>query len=400
MLSRNKVIIALVPFFATTFGVIIFLLFFNYGDITFHGEAPFQVMYNNQTIDAVSGEIHFRTQANSEQSFLVKKTGYDDQTISKTLSVWGNEQVPLTFVYTPTIESTTYAKPITYPSRSDIADNQATDLITSTIVPAKVDIPVNFTRVVWAKDGTRACLFNSKDTEVLPRMWEMNDGKVTLSKLPDKTFECFSTDEGLISVQMQDGTLFVDGKVSPIQLPENFFVTASPSSTYILMSTFQSGTGSGTSLITLMDREKKTSTELIIKNLKEFPRFGGSNTFAIHTDGKVTVYPPDTEAFDINKNIDIRTLVYSEETNTVYYPDSIVMPEEPKLENIFAVFQPPKKAQGIIAYNVATKTEKLIYSFPDIEQTVFWGKIYRSQKQLVFLTGEQGSTKLQIITAP
>lgn len=399
-LSRNKAIFALIPFFATTVGVIIFLLFFNYADITFSGKTPFQILYNNQTYSDKNSYITFHIQANSEQSFIVKKQGYDDQTITKTLSIWGKENTPITFTYTPIVESTTFAKPITYPGRSDITDNQSTDLITSSLPNENIDIPQNFTKVVWAKDGISACLFNTKDPTVSPRLWEKKDQKITLNKLPENTFECFSTDQGLMSVQMQAGKLLTNGQSTPLTLAENFYVTVSPNGKFVLLSTFESHTGTGSSLITILDREKNTTREIHTTNLKEYPRFIGTNTIALHAGDKITLYTPGKDPREVNKNIDLRTLVYSEETDTLYYPDTITVSNQAKLDNLFSVFQPPEKAHGIIGYNVNTKDEKFIFNFPDIEQNVFWGKIYPNQKQLIFLTGEQGTTKLQITIAP
>ncbi len=399
-LSRNKVIIALIPFFATTIGVGIFLIFFNYGDITLAGEHPFKITHNGQPQEDNNGQITFRVTANSEQNFLIQKPGYDDQTLTKTIAIWAKESVPLTFSYTPTITTTTFAKSITYPSRSDITDNQASDLTTSEVPATDIEIPTNFTKVVWAKDASSACLFNPQDLSVTPRLWENQAEKITLNKLPESTFECFSTDQGLLSVQIQTGKLLINGQAVPLTLGDNFYVTASPSGKFVLMSTFQSGTGSGSSLVTVFDREKNTTQDLTITNLKEYPRFIGSNTFAIHAENSIKIFSPGKETQDLNKDIDLRTLVYSEETNALYYPDSITIANQAKLENLFTVFQPAQKARGIIAYNITTKTERLIFTFPDIEQTVLLGKIYPDQKRLIFLTGEQGTTKLQITIAP
>ncbi len=314
-INKRKSVLALIPFFATTIGVAIFIIFFNYGELTFTAESPFSVTTGKETVNDTNGVVHLRLAA-GEQTIVAKKAGYFDQTFQETVAVNAQKEIAVDFSFIPVSASIKFIPPISYSSSQQINDNQVMDLLFTAPITQAVTPPSGYTRAVWAQNGTSACFFNPTNPLLEPKLWQKNKN---LQSLPTNTFNCFSAPQTIISAQLNNQNLLINSKLVKRNVQLNTILNIDPSGTWGLLA--ETYPNSSNTLVSVFNLNTNQLIEIGTFTLIEPARFISIDRFALRTSTGTAIYvlsAPQT-AILLSFNVPLTQLAYSTSTQSYYY---------------------------------------------------------------------------------
>lgn len=317
-----KPYLALIPFLLTTVGITIFLVFFNYGSITFSGTSPFTVSYNKEIINDQNGQIALRLPA-LDYNFKISSPNFFEQEIPLTIHWRDHIQWPIDLTFKAIANEKTFIPPFSYEHDSVILDNQKPDLFFSNVPPKTFSgIPKNYSSLVWAKDGNKACLFAPQKPEIPALRWQSDKG---FSPLMTDTFQCVATKLGLMEIALTKQHLLINAKDSGLEIAGETAVTISNDGLYAAITTQDASKSSQVTIhvVTLSDL---TTSTILTTGLVENPHFVGDHMLALRKNGVMALYK---NPFDSNPQISrqlststtVGLLTYSQKKDTIYYID-------------------------------------------------------------------------------
>ncbi len=343
MLSRNKIIAALIPFVLTSLGIIIFLIFFYWGDITFKGPSPFSVIYNGQVHNDSAGVVTIHTQAGS-QTFAVHKDHFEDQNVTQDISWYQNNSHDLHFVYKGSINETTpFAPKISYVNPIAIDDNQLNDLVTPS-KERKISLPSGINQVIWNRDGTQACMLHTGSGTVQNQLLIENKGTYQAQPLDNSIFSCAAGPSNILSIGLQANNLHVG--------PHTLALTSNQTPT-VLVSLY-------TNSIFVLSSESDNTTHIMHWNLDNdtheswgnwslngLARIVGPDTLAIATTKGIVILESGKSVLILPNTVPINSIVATQDGSTLYYID---LDHDQSFKNIF---QSDSKALFLLQQDLA-----------------------------------------------
>lgn len=342
-IPRQKIIIALIPFLLTTIAIIVFLIFFYWGDVTFSGNSPFVIQYNGVEYKDDQGIVRIRSRAGN-QTFLAMKDQYQSQTIEQEISWQTANNYPLHFVYSAKVaEPVNFTPSISYVNPVAVSDNQLSDIVAAT-EKQKIALPAGINTVVWNRLGTQACLLHTGSGSIQNQLLTRSESSFSAEELDNQIFDCQSGQAGINTIGIDNQVLKIGNRSLDLHKFISWQVTTSLYSNEVFVTAQHTDNTKKTVIYWNLDTD--THEEWGTWDVQASIRVIGSQTVAIPLLNETLIISNNKQIFTLPSSVAVASIVFNAQEGTMYYID---IDRELSFKNIFQTTQPPKQIMQYVA---------------------------------------------------
>lgn len=389
-IPRKKIIIALIPFVVTTIAIIVFLIFFYWGEVTFSGNSPFVVQYNGIQYPDTNGMVSIHSRAGT-QTFIITKDQYLTQTVEQDISWFAPNSHILRFVYQAKAnEPEPFTPGISYANPIAVSDNQLNDIITTT-QERKIALPAGINNVVWNRSGTQACLLHTGSGSIQNQLLTNVAGNFTAEQLPKETFDCQSGPSKVRPINIDGKRANVDSKhIDLEQFPQWTLITSLYSDEVFIVAQRADSTKKS---IIYWDLTTGKSEDWGTWDISGNIRIIGDQTVAIPLITETLVVRKNKQIFTLPSFVTLNSIVFNASEETLYYID---IDRNLSFKNVFQTTQPPKH---IFQHTIGIDKPVSIKVLND-DQSLLTARLSPDQSQAWYLFDQPTSTLIKIDIAP
>jgi hypothetical protein len=389
-IPRKKIIIALIPFVVTTIAIIVFLIFFYWGEITFSGNSPFTVQYNGTQYPDTNGTVNIRSRAGS-QTFIVTKDQYQPQTIEQDISWFAPNSHALRFVYQAKVNDIEPFTPsISYVNPISVSDNQLTDIIAAPEA-RKIALPAGINNVIWNRTGTQACLLHTGSGSMQNQLLTNTAGNFSAEPLGNQTFDCQSGPSGVRPINIDGKRANVDNKTIDLEQFPSWTLTASLYGDEVFIAAQKPDSTKKT--IIYWNLATGISEEWGSWEMSGNIRIVGPQTVAIPLINETLLLYKNKQIFTLPSFVTLNSILFSASEETLYYID---IDRNLSFKNVFQTTQPPKQ---ILQQSIGADKPTSIKILND-DQTLLTARLSPDQSQAWYLFDQPNTNLLKIDIAP
>lgn len=389
-LPRKKIIFALIPFLVTTLAIIIFLVFFYWGDVTIQGQSPFAVQYNGVQYPDQNGQVHIRSRAGS-QTFVISKDQYESQTIDQDIAWNRPNQLVIHFTYHAHVASNDpFTPPISYVNPVAVSDNQLSDIVSS-VTPRKIALPAGINNVVWSRDGTQACLLHTGSGSVQNQLLTARDDSFTADPLAESTFDCQSGPQLVHTLGIKNNSIAIDTKLFELKQFSEWTVTSS----LYKNEAFIVGQKANSTKKTIIAWDLDTNTQ---QEWGDWESMGavkiiGPSALAIPLAKETIVVRDNKQIMSIAITANINSILLNEVGDTIYFIDT---DHSLTFKNVFQENSAPKE---LFQQSIDSEKPTSIYTLNN-DQTLLTARLSPDLSEGWYLFDKPTSSLLKVTIAP
>ncbi len=389
-LPRKKIIFALIPFLITTLAIIVFLVFFYWGDITIQGQSPFAVQYNGIQYPDTNGLVQIHSRAGT-QTFVVSKGQYEDQTIDQDIAWNRANKLVVHFTYHAQIASNEpFTPPISYVNPVAVSDNQLSDIISST-VPRKIALPAGINNVVWSRDGTQACLLHTGSGSIQNQLLTAKDDSFTADPLSESTFDCQSGPEQVHTLSLENNSITIDTKTFSLAQFSEWTVTSSLYKNEVFI--VGQKTNNTKKTIIAWDLDTNTQREWGDWEITGAVKIIGPGSLAIPQAKEIVIVRDSQTIMHLATTANPNSILLNQAGDTIYFIDS---DHSLTFKNVFQENSAPKQLfQQAISSDKPTSITTL-----NDDQTLLIAKLSPDLSEGWYLFDKPMSSLLKVSIAP
>lgn len=389
-IPRRKIILALIPFLLTTVAIIVFLIFFYWGEVTFSGNSPFMVHHNGVDYKDDQGIVRIRSRAGS-QTFIATKAQYQSQTIEQEILWQTPNNYPLHFVYSAKVtEPENFTPNISYVNPVAVSDNQLSDIVTAT-EKQKIALPAGINTVVWNRLGTQACLLHTGSGSIQNQLLTRSEGSFSAERLDNQTFDCQSGPTGINTVGIDNQVVKIGNKSLDLHRFVSWQITSSLYSNEVFITA--QNTDSSKKTVIYWNLDTDSHEEWGTWEIQASIRVIGSQTVAIPLLNETLVITTGKQIFTLPSSVPVTSMIFNAQEETMYYID---IDRELSFKNVFQTTQAPKQ---IMQHTVASDKPTSIKILND-DQVLLSARLSPDQSEGWYLFEKPTSSLLKVRLAP
>lgn len=389
-LPRKKIILALIPFLITTLAIIVFLVFFYWGDITIQGQSPFAVQYNGIQYTDTDGKVQIRSRAGN-QTFVISKDQYENQTIDQDIA-WNQPNLLVAhFTYHAQIVSNdVFTPPISYVNPVAVSDNQLSD-ITSSPLARKIALPAGINNVVWSRDGTQACLLHTGSGSIQNQLLTAKSDSFSADPLSESTFDCQSGPQQVHTLSLEDNSIAIDTKHFSLDQFSEWTVTSSLYQNEVFI--VGQKTNNTKKTIIAWNLDSNTQKDWGDWDITGVVKIIGPGSLAIPQVKETVIVRDGQTIIKIASTANPNSILLNQAGDTLYFIDS---DHSLTFKNVFQENSAPKL---LFQQSISSDKPTSIYTLND-DQTLLTAKLSPDLSEGWYLFDKPTSRLLKVTIAP